>query len=98
DLNVLLRCGEVARATRAARLDGIGVAAGQHMAIVEGRVIGAYDDEGPAARALVADLARDAAAITILVGEGAGVAGADWLAGGGGGAPPGRAPAGPRVA
>jgi DegV family protein with EDD domain len=50
------------------------------MAIVEGKVVGAYDDEAPAGRAVVAELARWAQTITLLVGEDTGLASDDWLA------------------
>jgi hypothetical protein len=65
-LNGTLRCGEVAAAVRDARMDGVDVAAGQYLALVEGRLQSSHGDAPAAAAAVLRDLAHGAAELTIL--------------------------------
>ena len=69
-INVQLRCGEVAAAGRDARMDGVAVRAGQHMAVVEGSLRSAHDSVAEAVEALLAELADGAERLTVLRGEG----------------------------
>jgi hypothetical protein len=74
-LNGTLRCGEVAAAVRDARMDGVSVAAGQYLALVEGRLQSAHDDAAAAAAAVLRDLADGAAELTVLSAVEAGLGG-----------------------
>ena len=57
-LNVTLRCGEVAAAVRDARMDGRrGRAPGQYLALVEGRLQSSHDEAASAAAAVLRGLA-----------------------------------------
>ena len=70
-LNGTLRCGEVAAAVRAARMDGVPVSAGQYLALVDGRLRSAHDDAVSAARSVLDALADAAADMTILTPDSA---------------------------
>ena len=78
-LNRRLRYGEVAPAVRDASMNGVKVAAGQHLALIDGALVAAFDRPDDAARAVLDDLATGAAELTILTGEDAGFAVAGWL-------------------
>src|SRR4051794_16716085 len=67
-INVRLRCGEVAAAARDARMNGVAVAAGQYMTVVEGALRSAHDTVIGAVDALLAELAAGAGELTILRG------------------------------
>jgi DegV family protein with EDD domain len=70
-LNGTLRCGEVAAAVRAARMDGVPVSPGQYLALVEGRLRSAHDDAVSAARSVLDALADAAVDMTILTPDSA---------------------------
>jgi uncharacterized protein len=79
-LNAGLLCGEVAEAVRDARMDGVEVAAGQFLALVDGRLMSAHDGAADAARMVIGALAAGGAEVTVLTGDGAGGDIADALA------------------
>jgi uncharacterized protein len=65
----VVRSAEVTRAVRSARVDGIEVAAGAWLALVDGRVVAAAEDFEAAVRAATDDLlAGDVAVVTALTG------------------------------
>jgi uncharacterized protein len=71
----VVRSAEVTRAVRSARVDGIEVAAGAWLALVDGRVVAAAEDFEAAVRAATDDLlAGDVAVVTALTGGEAGEA------------------------
>jgi uncharacterized protein len=67
--NDAVRHGEVTTAVRDSNADGVPVREGQHIALIDGRVAGAYDSATDAAAALVEGLATTADRLLLISGS-----------------------------
>jgi uncharacterized protein len=77
--NAAVRHGELTAAVRGATIDGVEVAEGQHMAMIDGRVIGAHPTVEAAADALADGLAEGAGRLLLIAGQEPGFDVPAWL-------------------
>jgi DAK2 domain fusion protein YloV len=79
--NAALRYGELTTAVRDARVDGVAVHDGEHLALVDGRVVASTGDAAAAADAMLGRLAEDGAErIVLLRGDADAFDPGPWLA------------------
>ena len=79
--NAALRYGELTTAVRDARVDGVAVHDGEHLALVDGRVVASTGDPSAAADAMLGRLAEDGAErIVLLRGDADAFDPGPWLA------------------
>ena len=79
--NAALRYGELTTAVRDARVDGVAVRDGEHLALVDGRVVASTGDPSAAADAMLGRLAEDGAErIVLLRGDADAFDPGPWLA------------------
>jgi DegV family protein with EDD domain len=79
--NAALRYGELTTAVRDARVDGVAVHDGEHLALVDGRIVASTGDPAAAADAMLGRLAEDGAErIVLLRGDADAFDPGPWLA------------------
>jgi DAK2 domain fusion protein YloV len=77
--NGAVRHGEVTAAVRDSQADGVAVRKGQHIALIDGQVAGAYTTPEDAAAALIDGLGATADRLLLVTGEAGELATGGWL-------------------